>query len=42
MFDKIKSNNYIFIMENYLTINWWQNTTMDSDTVKININYIIL
>lgn len=29
-------------MENYLTINWWQNTTMDSDTVKININYIIL
>ena len=29
-------------MENYLTINWWQNTTLDSGTVKINVNYNIL
>ncbi len=29
-------------MTNYLTINWWNNSTWDSDTVKINVNYNIL
>ena len=29
-------------MTNDLTINWWYNTTMDSGTVKINVNYNIL